>query len=119
LEKITFYEGSASDQIFKVYINKITLGIEELTLEADNIYNILVFPNPTEDIFSIEFFIPNTNRHFIEIHDMLGRLIKEVEINKPIGRHTIKFDLSSVSSGEYILSIKSNNHISEKKIMKK
>jgi len=122
LENIFFIndgtQSSASDQIFKVSINKITLGIEELTLEADNIYNILVFPNPTEDIFSIELFIPNTNQHFLEIHDMLGRLIKKIEINKPIGRHTIPVDLSGISSGNYILSVKSNNHISKKKILK-
>ncbi len=123
LENIFFIndgtQSSASNQIFKVFINKSTLGVEELTLSADNIYNITVYPNPTEDVFSIEFFIPNTNQHFIEVHDMLGRLIKKMKITKPIGRHTIPIDLSGISSGNYILSVKSNNYISQKKIMKR
>jgi hypothetical protein len=106
------------EEELKVYISKVTLGVEEITLEGDNIYNILVYPNPAEDIFLIDLFIPNTNAHFIEVHDMLGRLIKELEINKPIGRHSIELDLSGISSGEYILSIKSNDHFSEKKILK-
>lgn len=122
LENIFFIndgtQSSASDQIFKVSINKSTLAVEEIKLESDNIFNLIVYPNPTEDIFSIEFFVPNTNRHFIEIHDMLGRLIKKIEINKPIGRHTIPVDLSGISSGNYILSVKSNNYISKKKILK-
>ena len=122
LENIFFIndgtQSIASNQIFKVYINKITLGVEEITLEGDNIYNILVYPNPAEGIFLIDVFIPNINPHFIEVHDMLGRLIKEIKINEPIGRHTLELDLSDISSGEYILSIKNNNHISEKKILK-
>ena len=122
LENIFFIndgtQSIASNQIFKVYINKITLGVEEITLEGDNIYNIIVYPNPAEDIFLIDVFVPNTNPHFVEVHDMLGRLIKEIKINKPIGRHTLELDLSGISSGEYILTIKSNNHISEKKILK-
>jgi len=122
LENIFFIndgtQSSASNQIFKVYISKNTLGVEEVKLDGDNIFNILVYPNPGKGIFLIEFFIPNTNKHFIEVHDMLGRLIKKMEINKPIGRHTIQLDLSDISSAEYILSIKSNNLISNKKILK-
>ncbi|NOY96146.1 MAG: T9SS type A sorting domain-containing protein [Chlorobi bacterium] len=111
-------QSSASNQIFKVYINKSVLGIGEIAIEGDNIYNIEVYPNPSKDIFSVVFFIPNTNRSFLEVFDMSGLQIRNIEINKPIGRHTINLDLSDVPSGGYILSIKSNNYISKKKILK-
>jgi len=42
-----------------------------------------------------------------------------MKITKPIGRHTIPLDLSDISSGNYIISIKSNNYISQKKILKR
>ncbi len=111
-------QSSASNQIFKVYINKSTLSTEETAITGDNIYNINVYPNPSKGIFSVDVFIPNTNEHFIEVHDMLGRQIKNIEINKPVGRHTINLDLSNIASGEYILSIRSNNYTSKRIILK-
>lgn len=111
-------QSSASNLAFKVFINKTSLSIDEIILDAENIYNVEVFPNPSKDIFSVEFFVPNTNKHVLEVYDLLGKQIKTIQINKPIGRHTIPLDLSYVSSGDYILQIKSNNYISKKKIIK-
>ena len=111
-------QSSASNLAFKVFINKTTLGVNEVALESDNIYNIEVFPNPAKDIISVEFFIPNTNKHVLEVHDLFGRLIISQEINKSIGRHTIGLNLSNLSSAEYILSVRNGNYISKKKVIK-
>ena len=111
-------QSSASNLAFKVFINKTSLGVDEVILESDNIFNVEVFPNPSKGVFSIEFFIPNTNRHVLEVYDLLGKQIKSIEISKPIGRHKVSLDLTDVSSGDYILSIKSNGHIIKKKIIK-
>ncbi len=111
-------QSSASNLAFKVFINKSSLSVDEVILEADNIYSVDVYPNPSKDVFSIDFFVPNTNKHVLEVYDLLGKQITSIEVNKPIGRHTIQLDLSSVSSGDYILQIKNNNYISKKKIIK-
>jgi hypothetical protein len=111
-------QSSASNQIFEVYINKSVLGIDEITLDSDNIYNIKVYPNPSKDIFSVELFIPNTDMVIIEVCDLSGKLVESLELKRSIGRHTIALDLSNIASGEYILNIKNNNYISKKKIIK-
>ncbi len=111
-------QSSASNLAFKVFINKSSLSVDEVILESDNIYSVEVYPNPSKDVFSVEFFIPNTNKHVLEVYDLFGKQIKSIEINKPIGRHTIPLDLSSLSSGEYILQISSNSNTSKKKIIK-
>ena len=49
---------------------------------------------------------------------VLGRKVKIFEINKPDGRQTVEINLSNLSSGEYILSIRNGVYISKKKIMK-
>ena len=111
-------QSSASNLAFKVFINKSALGVDEVALEADNIFNVEVYPNPSKDIFSVDFFVPNTNKHVLEVYDILGKQIKSIEINEPIGRHTIRLDLTDVSSGDYILSIKNGGYIVKKKIIK-
>ena len=111
-------QSSASNQIFKVFITKSVLNTEEIVLNGDTIYNINVFPNPSKDVFSIELFVPNQQTHLLEVSDMLGRKVEVFEINKPIGRHSIEINLSNISSGEYILSIRNGTYISKKKIIK-
>lgn len=112
-------QSSARNQIFKVFITKSVLNTEEIVLNGDNIYNVHIYPNPSKDIFSIELFIPNQQTHLLEITDMLGKKVKIFEINKPIGRHTVEINLSNLSSGEYILTIRNGVYISKKKITKK
>ena len=122
LENIFFIndgtQSSASNLAFKVFINKSALSVDEFILEGDSVYNIEIYPNPSKDIFKIDVFIPDTNKHFIEVTDMLGRQIKYFQINKPTGRHTINLDLSDVSSGEYIVSVKGNSYSTKKNIIK-
>tara|TARA_R110000787_G_scaffold38086_3_gene96243 strand:- start:14210 stop:15826 length:1617 start_codon:yes stop_codon:yes gene_type:complete len=112
-------QSSASNQIFKVYINKNILGTEENTIGTSDIYNVKIFPNPLQNNITIDLFIPTTDEHTIEVNDLLGRTIKSIKINKTIGNHSVKIDLTNISSGEYILSIKSNlNYFSNKIIIK-
>jgi hypothetical protein len=111
-------QSSASNQIFKVFITKSVLNTEEIALNGDNIYNLNVYPNPSKDIFLVELFVPNRQTHLLEVTDMLGKKVQIFEINKPIGRQTIEINLSDLSTGEYILSIRNGVYVSKKKIIK-
>lgn len=111
-------QSSASSLAFKVSIVKNSLSVDEIQLNQDNIYNLKLYPNPTKNNFSVEVFIPNTEKTQIEIFDLLGKKIKSVSIEKNIGKHTIPLDLRDVSSGEYILIFKNGNTVIEKKIVK-
>lgn len=111
-------QSSASNQIFKVFINKGALGVNDIVLNSENVYNLSVYPNPSKDIFSLNFFIPNKNTHVIEVKDLLGKLIKRVDLNEYIGNYTFALDLSSQASGEYFVTIKSDGLITTKKIIK-
>ena len=112
-------QSSASNQIFKVFIQKSLLGFEEINIGDEDIFNVKLFPNPIQNSITINLFVPNTDEHILEINDLLGRNIKKIKINKPIGNHSIFIDLPNISSGEYILSIKSDyDYYSNKIIIK-
>lgn len=112
-------QSSASNQIFKVFINKNLLGAEEITIGESDIYKTKLFPNPMQNNITLNLYIPSTDEHIIEINDLLGRTIKSIKVNQPIGMHSVIIDLTNVTSGEYILSIKSNhNYYSNKIILK-
>ncbi|MBV1923575.1 MAG: T9SS type A sorting domain-containing protein [Flavobacteriaceae bacterium] len=111
-------QSSASNVIFKVFINKGILGVNDIELNNESVYNLSVFPNPSKDIFTLNFFVPSTKAHIIEVNDLLGKLIKRVEIIEPIGNHSITIDLSSFASGEYFVTLKSEGSSTLKKIIK-
>jgi len=101
-----------------VFINKSTLSIGEVELGPNNIYNLKVYPNPSNGLFSIEVFIPNTEKSVLEVYDILGKKVKSVQIEKSIGLQTIPLDLSKSASGEYIVVFKNSTNVIEKKIIK-
>lgn len=111
-------QSSASNLAFKVFINKSSLSVDEIALNEKNIYNLKAYPNPSNALFSVEVFIPNTEKSTIEIFDILGRSVKKNAVEKSIGIKTIKVDLSKVASGEYQLVFKNSNKIVEKKLIK-
>ncbi|QRM90622.1 T9SS type A sorting domain-containing protein [Lacinutrix sp. WUR7] len=111
-------QSSASNLAFKVFINKSSLSVDEVALNSNNIYNLKVYPNPSKGIFSVEVFIPNTEKSTIEVYDLLGKKIKSVIIEKSIGLKTIALDLTKMDSGEYILLFKNNVNIIDKEIIK-
>nr|WP_321230116.1 T9SS type A sorting domain-containing protein [uncultured Psychroserpens sp.] len=111
-------QSSASNLAFKVFINKSTLSVNEVELSPNNIYNLKVFPNPSQGVFLIEIFIPNTEKNSLEIFDLLGKKVKSVSIDKSIGLKTISLDLTKMASGEYMLVFKNNANLIERKIIK-
>mgnify|MGYP000666353135 CR=1 FL=1 len=111
-------QSSASNLAFKVFINKTTLSVNEVTLNPNNIYNLKVYPNPSNGVFSIEVFIPNTEESTLDVFDTVGRKVKTVEIEKSIGLKTIPVNLTKMASGEYILVFKNNTNVIDKKIIK-
>ncbi|NRD22615.1 T9SS type A sorting domain-containing protein [Winogradskyella litoriviva] len=111
-------QSSASNLAFKVFINKTTLGIDEVELNEDTIYNLKIFPNPSKNPFTIEVFIPNTEKSTINVYDLSGKIVKSMVLELSIGIKTISLDLKDVASGEYILIFENGRKSIEKRIIK-
>ncbi len=82
--------------------------------KVDN-YNSMykVFPNPVENILNISGNFNNKN-NLIQVYSLEGRIIKRLNITKN-NSLKVHIDLSSLSSGSYILSINNTNQTIIKK----
>ena len=112
-------QSSASSLVFKVYINKATVGTENIDLNGDNMFNLSVFPNPASNQVNADYFIPNLNNHSLKIFDITGNEIYKMELPKSIGRHHTDLDLSDYPTGTYVIKIVGGNYSTVKKIVKK
>jgi hypothetical protein len=73
--------------------------------------SLIIFPNPATSIITIS----GKEINKIEIIDLLGRIVKQVEQNE----NNIKIDISNLSNGSYLVRIYGINHTSIHKLIKK
>ena len=95
----------------------IVTGIEEtLSTEDFDIDGLIIYPNPSNGIFTLR----NTNNMALTnatVYDINGRYIKTLNLANMIGNKTI--DISSVESGMYFLTIRSESSKHVVKLIKR
>jgi hypothetical protein len=92
----------------RLYIENVTVGINQLNAINNNGYDL--FPNPATDKITIE--IPEKSE--IEILNIEGRIIKSIISD---GNH-ICIDVSGYAKGMYFVKAKTKNEIIVKKFLK-
>ena len=80
--------------------------------------NILVFPNPTEGEVMIQFRVEQESETEVLISDVVGRKVVEVINTKmPSGEYKYVINLTLLSNGFYLISVKTDTQISTSKII--
>jgi hypothetical protein len=105
----TIYFKDTTNQRFSCeYLISATLGIQNnLTLKP----NPIVYPNPGVDLINIDIDIPFAD---LDIIDLNGRLVLSIKNTSLKG-----IDISSLSSGSYVIKVISNSNIYPIKFIKK
>lgn len=73
--------------------------------EKETNWDILVYPNPVGDELRIRFDIPNTEDFLIEIQDLTGRLIRQVQYKKVNPGDILLLNTSTYTAGIYLLKV--------------
>ena len=82
---------------------------EVLSINDNNLQNVIIYPNPTTSILNIE----NAENSMIEIYDLLGRVVlfeNNISINKQL-------NVSNLSTGTYLIKISNNGQIKTDKFI--
>ena len=83
--------------------------MENLSINDNNLQNVIIYPNPTKSILNIE----NAENSMIEIYDLLGRVVlseNNISLNKQL-------NVSSLSIGTYLIKISNNGQIKTDKFI--
>ena len=76
------------------------------------------YPNPFNPTTTISFDVPVTSEVTITVYDILGRQVKLlVDESKAAGRHEVQMDGSSLTSGLYIVRMRTGNRVFERSIV--
>lgn len=117
LNKVFFtaYDPTNGREIW--YIDNATPSAIE---EMPNAINLSVFPNPTNDVVSVMVTSENLNPEEINftLTDLSGRVISSSNDKISGGRLNQSIDMSSLSTGLYILHVTGENWSKVKKVVK-
>lgn len=83
-------------------------SIGEVSREVSNIH---IYPNPVQTQANIEFDMKESGDLNLSVVDLMGRVVlREYYTNIPSGSQGVVLDASSLSSGSYLVVLKSNNN---------
>ncbi len=82
-----------------------TSCVTDLSESANNELQMLVFPNPFEDVLRIQLNNKRDEDLTIKVYDVMGTLVKQIHNNLLSNQELISLDLGSLESGVYFLEI--------------
>jgi aryl-phospho-beta-D-glucosidase BglC (GH1 family) len=101
-----------AEEIPNVITTTTTLGVNDYTVTENE---IKIYPNPSNDVVSIE--LPDSaGITTISINDITGKVVLEESISSGVTNYTL--DISSITSGVYIVNFKSDATVWSKKLIK-
>jgi hypothetical protein len=100
--------------VHAAWIAQIGLGANNLVSlkeTAKDETSLLLFPNPAQDVFSVDFTIAKPEYMTFELYDAQGKLVVVLMRDWiKINQNTFQFSLKDVNAGAYFLKITGNNN---------
>ncbi|MFC2130119.1 T9SS type A sorting domain-containing protein [Bacteroidota bacterium] len=98
--------------LYKSYWSMVT--VPEQTIQAT-----ITYPNPADNLFNLEFDLLQDNVTSIDLIDLTGAIVKEIDNNFLIAGHQVySVDITNLPSGFYTLRILSGSRKAVLKIIK-
>ncbi len=111
--QVNIYEGDfTSVHLYKYYYETVYTPEEE----TENL-SIQIFPNPTNNLLNIDVqgITPQTSLQ-LEIYDIQGQQIADQKYTVSMNS-TFTFDISTLASGIYIVSVNNGEEFTQKKVV--
>jgi len=109
----------ANNTIFKVFINKEVVGLEEFALTDNSIINLNVFPNPVGRKMTVNFFAAQLGEYDLNISDTNGKIVLKQEIDvEQIGTQETIIKMSDLAPGTYTITLSDGLHVGHINILK-
>ena len=115
-------QSSASSQIFEVYVIKnAPVGIDDLNEQSTGTLKLMVYPNPNDGNFKVNYNLIRSSDVKISIYDMNGKVIENTTLQgMTAGKHTFEKRSSDfVRGGKYILTVETEYEKAIRKVIMK
>jgi hypothetical protein len=120
---------NTTDEMYLCYFGFVPYqaGDENIALSQDDAQNVLkisnklypIFPNPAANRVNIGFQLNHAGNIQLQVTDLQGKVVSQVHAGhyEP-GQHILPFDCSSLSSGQYLVQLVTNQGSITQKLIK-
>lgn len=110
---------SADPTIYEVWlIRQQSTGLMEI--DGKNPYELEVYPNPLKDFITLNFNLKSPKIASYMVSNEVGQIVMDGEIHGAAGKNTKELDLSSMASGNYVITLViDHTFFNSKKVVKK
>lgn len=109
---------STPQRIHTMGFQQPELAIVSLIAEQGEDKDILIYPNPVEDILNINLNGLNEGIYKIDLIDNIGKLIHQSQGNVTKEKNTLQLKVNEIASGNYFIRIESTHFSKSVKINK-
>ncbi len=112
-------QSSANSQIFKVYLIKNGVGIDELNTQSTGSLKLKVFPNPNDGYFKVEYTLNKASDVHIQLLSVDGKVVEDKIIkNQEPGTHLFEEKSRRLRYiGTYFLKIETDSESASQQIV--
>lgn len=90
-------------------ISVIPSGTLETPEQINGMLNLIIYPNPIQDIANIHYSISNPSNVELVVTDLLGNIVTSLANgNKPSGEYSAELRVEGIANGLYLLRLKTN-----------
>ena len=104
--------GCVGDTVFLTVTLNNSTGLEEF-----KITDLIIYPNPSRDLFNISFTSETVQDLKIRILNVVGEVIISEDLDQFIGEYTKQINLHENAKGIYFLEIETNDGVVNKKLI--
>jgi hypothetical protein len=79
--------------------------------------NVEIYPNPSKGLLSVNFNSSNSDNYMLTVSDLSGRVLRMIPVSAVEGENKVNLELTDVSTGVYILTLKGNSDISQTRVV--
>lgn len=114
-----FVVDSSSMEIDSAFITieYLTLDVDESVSVPDHFRISSIYPNPVNAQVNIKLSIEETGIYSMKLVSLTGRTVMEREYSLSPGSNHFSWNISSLTSGNYILSVEHANQIHTRKVI--
>jgi sulfate adenylyltransferase subunit 1 (EFTu-like GTPase family) len=79
--------------------------------------NVEVYPNPSKGLLSVNFNSISADNYLLTVSDLSGRVLRMIPVSAVEGENKVNLELTDVSTGVYVLTLKGNSDVSQTRIV--
>lgn len=116
IDEVRLYKRALSAVEVNAYCSYDPLGVP--TTSSDAIKDLLLAPNPAQNSVTVSYALKEKSAAVLEVRDMIGRIIIKQDLPSATGAQSHTIDMSSLSKGNYVLSISVDGMTSSRQFTK-